>query len=347
MGFDPISKAMLMSAGLGTRLRPFTLNKTKALLPVLGVPISQYVIDSLVSCGVTLVVANIHHDAEKTREGFCSLDLGQGRLILSDESSLLLGSAGGIRKAIHHFGSEPFFLANADVLCDVDWSALARCHSRLRSQWGVSMTLGVLPCGPPGADYREILFDSREGLITGFGQICSGRPFYIGAAVLEPEAFSALGHEGPADFVESILRPSIQNRKAGVFLASGSWYDIGSPQLWLNTHLSMIHCLETGYFPSPVARLWKQRIEKLNHRVQERVWVSRGGARNFLAPPRTANWASPAYWDGRNISATHPCARSLGPHAVLYGAVPGRLDFGEGIGFGGDWVKCRSNEDLK
>src|SRR5690348_6687584 len=92
----PLEQAMIMAAGLGTRLRPFTDMRTKALLPVLGIPVAQFTIDSLAKAGVSSVVLNVHHRANETRSGLLGLDRANLKMEVSDESQSLLGSAGGI-----------------------------------------------------------------------------------------------------------------------------------------------------------------------------------------------------------------------------------------------------------
>src|SRR4051794_13663614 len=103
---------MLMAAGRGTRLRPFTDLAPKPLLPLLGVPMAQFAVDALAQAGVPRIVANIHHHAAATRAGFAALDLAGTELVFSDESAELLGSAGGIQKASPLLGEGPFFLMN-------------------------------------------------------------------------------------------------------------------------------------------------------------------------------------------------------------------------------------------
>jgi MurNAc alpha-1-phosphate uridylyltransferase len=330
-----ISKAMLMAAGLGTRLQPFTHHQTKALLPVLGVPIAQLGIDSLVRAGVQNLVANIHHDSERTRAGLLALDCGSAQLDISDESKLLLGSAGGLREALPKLGKGPFFLANADVLCDVNWLALAAAHQKLRSRRGVHMTLAIFRQGPEGCEYREILYDPRSELITGLGSQSVGCPFFIGAAVIEPEALSQIPGQGPAEFVPTVLEPAVLSKKAGIFLTEGSWYDIGSPSLWLSAHLAAIDRLETGFFPSPSSQLWQKRWEATNLRVGQKSWIALGSPRSS----RLTSWAAPFYWDGRDLQKSS-IPWVLGPNAVLYGqAISPVTDLQQGIGFAGEWVR--------
>lgn len=100
-----VTQAMLMAAGLGTRLMPFTERAPKALLPVLGVPIAQFALDSLARAGVDRVVANVHHHASAAKQGLAQLDRGDADFFVSDESERLLGSAGGSVKRCQSSGA--------------------------------------------------------------------------------------------------------------------------------------------------------------------------------------------------------------------------------------------------
>jgi NDP-sugar pyrophosphorylase family protein len=341
---------MLMAAGLGTRLRPFTDLEPKALLPLMGVPMAQFALDAAVRAGVERVVANVHHHAQRARSGLEALDRGKAELLFSDESAELLGSAGGLRQAAPQFGSEPFFLLNADVLCDVDLAALAREHSRLRARHGVGLTLTVFPRPPlrTGGEqqeaYREILFDPAEGLVTGLGEKAMGRPYFVGAAVIEPDALGEIPPTGPAEFVPTVLLPAIRAGRAGVFRASGHWHDVGSPALWLESHLAMLESLETGR----VSAGWRRRLESVNRRVGPMAWVSKDAPSRQLS---VARWASPCYWSPTGDS-TAMAPTSLGPGAVLYGSALG-IAAGEGgelkggIGFRGVWTQVRASSRLE
>lgn len=326
-----------MAAGLGTRLRPFTELEPKALLPLMGIPMAQFAVDAAVAAGVTRIVANIHHLASRAREGLGALERGGAELLISDESDELLGSAGGLRKAAPLFGGRPFFLLNADVLCDVNLEALARVHLRLRSRHGVRLTLTVFPKPPLGSDgiqhekYREILFDPSTSLITGLGEKVLGRPYFVGAAVIDPEALAQVPAVGPSEFVSHILMPAIRDGKAGVHLADGMWQDVGSPALWLQAHREVLRALETGR----LSQTWRERLERHNQRVGWETWVSRAVPSRTL---RTSGWAGPAYWSPW-LGSDPKAPTSLGPDAVLYGAdVPGESPKLQGIGFGGHWV---------
>jgi NDP-sugar pyrophosphorylase family protein len=232
---------------------------------------------------------------------------------------------------------EPFYLVNADVVSDVDLAALGRAHRRLRARHGTRLTLTVFERPPlaPGEiqreGYREIHFDAASGLVTALGEKAVGRPYFVGAAVLEPEALGEVPARGPAEFVPTVLLPAIRDGKAGVHLARGHWHDIGSPGLWLQAHGALLEGLETGAIPGP----WRRRIEAVSKRVGERAWISRG------VPPwvvRTACWNGPCYWSPLHDS-TAAAPGELGPRAVLYGTSQGVAGpFRDGIGFRGLWT---------
>jgi mannose-1-phosphate guanylyltransferase len=328
----PVTRAMLMAAGLGTRLRPFTDLVPKALMPVMGIPVAQYALDSIAHAGVRKSVVNIHHHAAQAREGVLGLERGAMELVISDESDLLLGSAGGLRKALPHFDGEPFFLVNADVLCDIDLSALARRHEELRNRWNVALTLAVFPEPPTTGKYREIYLDSETGLVSGFSpDLRTGRPFFIGSAVLEHDALRDVPMSGPSEFVPTILEPMIREKRVGFHLVRGAWKDIGSPELWLDSHLYLIRALETGR----LAERWRKRIESVNRRLANEIWVSRSSSH-----VSAMNWAGPCYYSG----ALPPAV--LGPSSVLYGAPSEDTGLSAGIGLGGKWAAISSLQSL-
>jgi MurNAc alpha-1-phosphate uridylyltransferase len=305
---------MLMSAGLGTRLKPFTDLEPKALIPVMGVPTAQFSMDALVRANVQTVVANIHHQADIAKAGLERLDRSRARLIISDESALLMGSGGGIAKALPHFGDKPFFWLNADVISDVDLNLLAKKHTLLRERYGVSLTLTLFSKPAGSGQYREVFLDpnasSDVGLVQGLGEVVANRPYFVSVGVIEPELFKGISADEPSDFLAQILMPAVAKKKVGYFLTQGKWFDVGSPAVWLETHVAMIKMLETGQIP----QTWRRRIELLNKRIAQDVWISKDAKRYF----KTAQIVAPAYFNSLGDSTAQP-PKLLGPEAVVYG----------------------------
>ena len=178
-------KAMIFAAGLGTRLRPFTSEHPKALVPVGGVPMLGRVIENIIRTGVTEVVVNVHHFAEQVRAYLRDNDnFGLGaRLHVSDESNLLLDTGGGIAHAAHILApegsDEAVLVHNADILTNLPLEDM-------------SESMGA------GCDALLLVADrdsSRRLLFTPEGIMCGWRNFQTGAvrpqSLTEAQADSA------------------------------------------------------------------------------------------------------------------------------------------------------------
>jgi mannose-1-phosphate guanylyltransferase len=174
-------KAMVLAAGLGTRLRPLTYEITKPMVPVLDRPVMEHILDLIDRHSFDGVIANLHYFPETIREYF-------GERISYRFEEQLLGTAGGVRACAEFFGDEPFLVISGDALTDIDLTAFTARH---REVGGIA-TLAVKQV----ADTREygVVLHDRDGRITGFQE----KP--------EPdEALSDLGNCGIYMFQPSIF----------------------------------------------------------------------------------------------------------------------------------------------
>ncbi len=148
-------KAMVLAAGLGTRLRPLTYEITKPMVPVLDRPVMEHILDLIDRHSFDGVIANLHYFPETIREHF-------GERISYRFEEQLLGTAGGVRACAEFFGDESFLVISGDALTDIDLTAFAARH---REAGGIA-TLAVKQV----ADTREygVVLHDREGRITGF-----------------------------------------------------------------------------------------------------------------------------------------------------------------------------------
>lgn len=123
-------KAMILAAGLGTRLKPFTDTKPKALLPLAGKTILQWQIERLKAAGITEMVVNIHHFGQQIID-YLNDNQGFGcHIQISDERDALLETGGGLLKAADLLGNqEPVLVCNVDILSNIDLPALIRAHT--------------------------------------------------------------------------------------------------------------------------------------------------------------------------------------------------------------------------
>src|SRR5207302_7936463 len=133
--------ALVLTAGLATRLRPLSWVRAKAALPVAGEPLARRILRYLAAAGVTDAVLNLHHLphtlAARVGDG---TDLGL-RVRYSWESPVVLGSAGGVRRALSLLGASRFLILNGDTLTDADVGMLLACHA----DTGAQITMAVIP----------------------------------------------------------------------------------------------------------------------------------------------------------------------------------------------------------
>jgi NDP-sugar pyrophosphorylase family protein len=236
----PFSRALVLTAGLGTRLRPLTLSRAKAAVPVDGEPLARRVIRWLVENRITDLVLNLHHlPASITGAIGDGHDLG-ARVRYSWESPVL-GSAGGPRRALPLLldgtTDRTILLVNGDTLTDVDLERLAVQHR----QSGALVTMSLIPNRWPDK-YGGVLLDDR-GAVTGFTRRGSREPsfHFIGVQAAEVDAFAALEDGVPAESVLGVYPRLMAERPGSVigFVSDARFQDIGTPDDLLRTSLDL------------------------------------------------------------------------------------------------------------
>src|SRR5215216_1135817 len=120
-------RAMVLAAGLGTRLRPLTYEMPKTMVPVVNRPIMEHILELLRRHGINEVVANLSYLPERIRERFGD-GSGHGVSLQWSFEEQLLGTAGGVRNVHEFFGEERFLVMAADALTDIDLTALRDAH---------------------------------------------------------------------------------------------------------------------------------------------------------------------------------------------------------------------------
>jgi mannose-1-phosphate guanylyltransferase len=239
----PFSRALVLTAGLGTRLRPLTLARAKAAVPVDGEPLARRVIAWLTSQGISDIVLNLHHlPASITTAVGDGADLG-ARVRYSWESPVL-GSAGGPRHALPLLldglsarNHDPLLLVNGDTLTSVDLEALKERHTSSRAL----VTMALIP-NPWPDKYGGVLLD-ENGVVTGFTRRGSTIPsfHFIGPQAAEANAFESLADGVPAETVLALYPRLMAERPGSVvgFVSNAAFQDIGTPADLLRTSLEL------------------------------------------------------------------------------------------------------------
>jgi N-acetyl-alpha-D-muramate 1-phosphate uridylyltransferase len=238
MSLNP-AKAMILAAGFGVRMRPLTDSMPKPLVRVAGRALLDHVLDKLAAAGVSEAVVNVHYLADQIIAHTATRT--QPRVIISDERDQVLGTGGGVVKALPLLGDAPFFHLNADTLwIDGVRPNLARLAetfdpARMDILLLMAPTTSSIGYGGPG-DYAMLpdgaLRKRREHQVVPF--------VYAGAAILSPSLFT----EAPAGEFPLTRLFDAANEKERLFglRLDGVWMHVGTPDA--------VHAAEEAFLES-------------------------------------------------------------------------------------------------
>lgn len=232
--------ALLLTAGLGQRLTPLTRVRAKPAVPLAGEPIVRRIGRWLVGAGVTDLVLNLHHRPETIAAVMGDgSDIG-ARVRYSWEQPIVLGGAGGARKALSILGDGPFLIVNGDTLTDFDVRALTTHHVRT----GALITLALTPNREPQR-YGGVHLDSN-GHVVGFarrGPEAQGSFHFVGLQIADAEAFASLAVDRPAASIGGAYDALIEARPGsivGLVCDPVAFWDIGTvADYWTTSHAWM------------------------------------------------------------------------------------------------------------
>lgn len=233
-----IHHALILTAGLGTRLSPLTGVRAKPAIPVAGTPMIRRIVTWLVSQGVEDMVLNLHHrPASLTAVLGDGRDLG-ARVRYSWELPRILGSAGGPRLARAIVGADPFLIVNGDTLTDMDLSRLVDAHSAS----GALVTMALVP-NSEFMRYGGVQIDA-DGRVTGFvrrGPAAQGSYHYIGVQVVAGRVFDAVEPGAAASSVGGIYDAWIAAQPGAIrgFVSDAAFYDVGTPADYWRTSMAV------------------------------------------------------------------------------------------------------------
>ena len=308
-------RAMVLAAGLGTRLRPLTYEITKPMVPVLDRPVMAHILDLLDRHSFDETIANLHWFPDSIREHF-------GERLTYRYEPDLLGTAGGVRACAEFFGEDSFLVISGDALTDIDLTALAARH---REAGGIA-TLAVKKV-PDTREFGVVLHD-REGRITGFQE--KPRPDEAlsdlgncGIYVFSPQIFDYFPERPFVDWAQDVF-PTLLSGDVPFHIheVREYWNDVGS-----------LGELRQGTFDALRGEL---RLEVEGDEVAPGVVVAGG-----QALPDDAEIEGPA-WIGRDVRIGKG-VRLMGPVVLGDGATIGdRAQLRETIVFPGTEVAPES-----
>jgi NDP-sugar pyrophosphorylase family protein len=232
-------KAMILAAGLGTRLRPLTNDRPKALVEINGRTLLELTLTRLHGFGIHEVIVNVHHFADMVVDYLKTHDNFGVRIAISRED-VLLDTGGGLKKAASFFlddpssADEPFVLHNVDVLTNIDLSRMVESHKENRALAALAVQ--------DRKTSRYLLFDNA-GNLCGRRAGSDGEPELVSPAqtfdafafsgihVISKHFLKMLSEDGAFSIVTSYLRLAAQNEKIHAFRADEYyWRDLGKPE---------------------------------------------------------------------------------------------------------------------
>jgi N-acetyl-alpha-D-muramate 1-phosphate uridylyltransferase len=231
---DPDLKALILAAGLGTRLRPLTDDTPKALVSINGVTLLEIAIRKIAREGFNDIIVNVHHHAGQVIEFLKHRRFPDVNISISDESSQLLDTGGAILKARWFLdGKDPFLVHNVDIISDISLQTVLTAHL---AKGGLA-TLSV----SDRQTKRYFLFDDDLKL-KGWTDMSTGEIRWAGEAIQEarqlafngihiisPEIFNLIKEEGKFSIIGTYLGLADKHPIFGQIQPGKTWFDLGKP----------------------------------------------------------------------------------------------------------------------
>ena len=234
-------QAMILAAGLGTRMRPLTEHCPKPLLPLLLQPTLDHILVQLARQGIHDVIVNLHHHADQLAQW-----LGDGsrwgvHLSLSFEPALL-GTAGALQRVAPLLRDVPFLVLNADVLIDLDLQALWHWHCQRQA-----LVTMVLRPDPAARSYGAVIVDADDrvrrinGRPSSRGTVSGQETMFACVQVVDPQVLARIPADAFSTTTADVYPALIEHNEAVYgYRYTGYWIDIGVPERYLQAHWDLL-----------------------------------------------------------------------------------------------------------
>ena len=232
-------RAIVLSAGYGTRLWPLTEDRTKPAIPILGKPLVGYVAEYLAGYGIDEIVVNLHHRPESVRKA-----LGDGssfgvKLHYVDEP-VILGTSGALDNTRSFFETETFVVVNGKIITDIDLNAALDTHRK-------SNAIATLVLLPNARRERFSVVETEGGRVKGFGgmPVDSGGDavplMFTGIHIMEPRILEYVPRGVFSDSVIHVYPQAIANGEIiAAHVASGKWRELSTLKRYLDISVELL-----------------------------------------------------------------------------------------------------------
>jgi NDP-sugar pyrophosphorylase family protein len=232
-------RAIVLSAGYGTRLWPLTEDRTKPAIPILGKPLVGYVAEYLSGYGIDEIVVNLHHRPESVRRA-----LGDGARfgvkLHYVEEPVILGTSGALDNTRAFFESETFVVVNGKIITDIDLNAALETHRK-------SKALATLVLLPNARRERFSVVETEDGRVTGFAgmPIDSGAGpvplMFTGIHIMEPRILEYVPRGVFSDSVVHVYPQAMANGEIlAAHVAAGNWRELSTLKRYLDISVELL-----------------------------------------------------------------------------------------------------------
>lgn len=220
-------QAMILAAGFGTRLQPFSQHKPKPLFSVLNKPLLVATIERLRGAGFSRMVVNCHYLKEQIIEAVSAFP----EVIVQVEEQIL-GTGGGLRRALKHLDDAPLLITNGDIYHSLDFARIYQHHVQANQQ--ITMVLHDYP------RFNNVLINGST--VTGFaaGSMVTGARAYTGVQVVDPALLESIAPDRSSCIIEHYRGLLGQATKISALEAACQWTDMGSPEDYLKLHEALL-----------------------------------------------------------------------------------------------------------
>jgi len=232
-------RAIVLSAGYGTRLWPLTEDRTKPAIPISGKPLVGYVAEYLAGYGIDEIVVNLHHRPESVRSA-----LGDGSRfgvkLHYVEEPVILGTSGALDNTRAFFEQDTFVVVNGKIITDIDLNAAIETHRKANA-------IATLVLLPNTRRERFSVVETNEGRITGFGgmPVADGGGetplMFTGIHILEPRIFEYIPRGVFSDSVIHVYPPAMaKGETIAAHVASGKWRELSTLKRYLDISVELL-----------------------------------------------------------------------------------------------------------
>src|SRR5690242_2811682 len=232
-------RAIILSAGYGTRLWPLTEDRTKPAIPILGKPLVGYVAEYIASYGFNDIVVNLHHRPESVR---AALDDGSrfGVQLHYVEEPVILGTSGALDNTRDFFQTETFLAINGKIITDIDLNAALETHRKVKA-------LATLVLLRNRKRERFSVVNVEQGRVTGFGGMPEANGsdpaplMFTGIQLLEPRIFDYIPRGVFSHSTTDVYPQAIANGETvAAHIASGTWRELSTLKRYVDISVELL-----------------------------------------------------------------------------------------------------------